>query len=504
MRIGDEVAVRLTGMAHGGAALGRHENRVVFVRHGIPGESVLVEVTGLGPKGRYAEARLLEVLEASPDRREHPWPAADALRTLHPVGGMEYGHIRPERQRLLKADVLREQLVRLGGMDPADLLLEQLTVVDPAALADPAVLAAAGSSERQGHSDPEPSGAHDGWRTRVHFAVDDEGRPGMHPYHEERIIPVERFPLAVREIQDLGLGAGRFPGVSRIDVAAPSAGAGPASRPLILFTAAPDTQDLAQLGRELDAALDACPADVEVSAVLQPARIPGRRGPRPQPIVLRGDDHVVETLPVPRPDRPDAPAPLRFRVGAGGFWQNHRFAPAALTETVRQLADIRPADTVWDLYGGAGLFAALAADQVGAGGTVWSVEGSPVTSEDARHNLAGQGPARTEGSRGAKVIAQRAAVERALTGRPRTGTPDVVVLDPPRDGAGRAVMRRLADCGARRIVYVACDPAALGRDAGFLRAEGWEPTAVRGLDLYPETRHLEAVAVFQPGPDRSR
>ncbi|MBG7587486.1 TRAM domain-containing protein [Rothia kristinae] len=380
MRIGDEFAVRLTGMAHGGAALGRHENRVVFVRHGIPGESVLVEVTGLGPKGRYAEARLLEVLEASPDRREHPWPAADALLTLHPVGGMEYGHIRPERQRLLKADVLREQLVRLGGMDPADPLLEQLTVVDPAALADPAVLAAAGSSDRQGHSDPEPSGAHGGWRTRVHFAVDDEGRPGMHPYHEERVIPVERFPLAVREIQELGLGAGRFPGVSRIDVAAPSAGAGSASRPLILFTAAPDTQDLAPLGRELDVALDACPADVEVSAVLQPARIPGRRGPRPQPIVLRGDDHVVETLPVPSPDRPDAPAPLRFRVGAGGFWQNHRLAPAALTETVRQLADVRPADTVWDLYGGAGLFAALAADQVGAGGTVWSVEGSPVTS----------------------------------------------------------------------------------------------------------------------------
>lgn len=504
MRIGDEFAVRLTGMAHGGAALGRHENRVVFVRHGIPGESVLVEVTGLGPKGRYAEARLLEVLEASPDRREHPWPAADALLTLHPVGGMEYGHIRPERQRLLKADVLREQLVRLGGMDPADPLLEQLTVVDPAALADPAVLAAAGSSDRQGHSDPEPSGAHGGWRTRVHFAVDDEGRPGMHPYHEERVIPVERFPLAVREIQELGLGAGRFPGVSRIDVAAPSAGAGSASRPLILFTAAPDTQDLAPLGRELDVALDACPADVEVSAVLQPARIPGRRGPRPQPIVLRGDDHVVETLPVPSPDRPDAPAPLRFRVGAGGFWQNHRLAPAALTETVRQLADVRPADTVWDLYGGAGLFAALAADQVGAGGTVWSVEGSQVTSGDARHNLAGQGLARTEGSRGAKVIAQRAAVERALTGRPRTGTPDVVVLDPPRDGAGRAVMRRLAACGARRIVYVACDPAALGRDAGFLRADGWEPTAVRGLDLYPETHHLEAVAVFQPGPDRSR
>ncbi|MDN5641076.1 MAG: class I SAM-dependent RNA methyltransferase, partial [Actinomycetia bacterium] len=161
-------------------------------------------------------------------------------------------------------------------------------------------------------------------------------------------------------------------------------------------------------------------------------------------------------------------------------------------------------DTVWDLYGGAGLFAALAADQVGAGGTVWSVEGSPVTSGDARHNLAGHGPARTEGSQGARVIAQRSAVERALTRGPRTATPDVIVLDPPRDGAGRLVMDRLAAAGARRIVYVACDPAALGRDVGFLRERGWTPSAVRGLDLYPDTHHLEAVAAFERGPSRSR
>lgn len=501
MRIGDEVAVRLSGMAHGGAALGRHENRVVFVRHGIPGETVLVEVTGLGPKGRYARARLLGVLEPSPDRREHPWPAADALRTLHPVGGMEYGHIRPERQRRLKADVLREQLVRLGGMDPEDPLLAELTVAEPAAVVHPTGAAAAGGEDR------EPSGPAGGWRTRVHFAVDGAGRPGMHPYHEERIIPVDRFPLAVPEIQDLGLGTGSFSGVDRIDVAAPTAHGDREADPLILFTAGPEAgaEDLAQLGRKLDAALDAClPPAAEVSALLQPARIPGRRDPRPQPILLRGDDHVVETLPVPRPDRLDAPAPLRFRVGAGGFWQNHRLAPAALTETVRELADIRPGDTVWDLYGGAGLFAALAADQVGAGGTVWSVEGSPVTSGDARHNLAGHGPARTEGSQGARVIAQRSAVERALTRGPRTATPDVIVLDPPRDGAGRLVMDRLAAAGARRIVYVACDPAALGRDVGFLRERGWTPSAVRGLDLYPDTHHLEAVAAFERGPSRSR
>ncbi|WP_373689346.1 hypothetical protein [Rothia santali] len=78
------------------------------------------------------------------------------------------------------------------------------------------------------------------------------------------------------------------------------------------------------------------------------------------------------------------------------------------------------------------------------------------------------------------------------------GRPDVVVLDPPRQGAGREAIEALAASGARRIVYVACDPAALGRDAGYLRGLGWRLRSTRGLDLYPETHHVEAVAVFEP------
>jgi tRNA/tmRNA/rRNA uracil-C5-methylase (TrmA/RlmC/RlmD family) len=436
---GDEFEIELGAIAHGGASIGRHEGRVVFVRHGIPGERVRVRVEEMGPRGRYATARLLEVLEPSPSRRPHPWPAADALLREEPVGGVEYGHMLPAAQRELKAEVLR-------------------------------------------------------------------------------------FPLAVPAINGLGLWRGRWLGTERIDVAAPADG----GRPLLVFTARPDVEVPAaarDLGEELGRIL---PAGTEVSAVVRPAAVAGRaRGTRPDPVTLRGQAQVEETVPdvVAGPGAPR----LGFRVGAGGFWQIHRAAPELLAAEVAAATGLRPGETAWDLYGGAGLFAAVLAGQVGAEGSVWTVEGSPVTSADAAENLRPGGPARGEASAGARVLATRAGVERALAahaggpagggpgagspggssrrrgrGRGRgapvetlPGRPDVVVLDPPRQGAGREAVEALAACGARRIVYVACDPAALGRDAGYLRWLGWSPRSVRGLDLYPGTHHVEAVAVFE-------
>ena len=76
------------------------------------------------------------------------------------------------------------------------------------------------------------------------------------------------------------------------------------------------------------------------------------------------------------------------------------------------------------------------------------------------------------------------------------GAPDVVVLDPPRAGAGRDVSRLLAGSGARALVYVACDPAALARDVAVLVEGGWQPAAVRAFDAFPMTAHVECVALL--------
>src|SRR5687768_16464413 len=118
---GEELVVDVGPVAHGGHCVARHEGRVVFVRHGIPGEKVRARLTDADEKAKFWRADVVEVLEASPDRVDHFWRPADSRRAWGhghpPVGGAEFGHITLARQRGLKADVLAEQLKRLAGVE---------------------------------------------------------------------------------------------------------------------------------------------------------------------------------------------------------------------------------------------------------------------------------------------------------------------------------------------------------------------------------------------------
>src|SRR6185436_16437081 len=134
-----------------------------------------------------------------------------------------------------------------------------------------------------------------------------------------------------------------------------------------------------------------------------------------------------------------------------------------------------------DLYGGAGLFAAAVAEVTGARTTV--VESSPLGVAAARANLADLPQA--------EVV--QAAVETALSRRRITGPVDLIVLDPPRAGAGARVVRGIAAAGPRAVAYVACDPAALARDLKTFRSLGWEPAELRAFDCFPMTQHVECV-----------
>ena len=502
VRIGQELELTVLSMAHGGAGIARHEGQAVFIRHVAPGERVRARITELGRRNRFALARLLEVLQPSPDRRRHPWPAADALIREEPVGGAEYGHLQPMAQRAAKAQVLRDQMVRLGGFSAEDPLIAGI-VIRP-------VSRAFERAEEQ--EEPGNDAAPVGYRTRVHCAVSPEGEPGMHPHQSTRLIPVRHLPLATERVNALGLGRQRWPGIQRIDIAAPeplpqrslpeeslveeSLPAGslsePVSPPLVVFTAAPG-QDPAQLvGPTLDTLRTAVTGPI--SALLRPAPVPGRgrRDPAPfPPVTLCGEPFVIEQIRLP-----GSGEIASFRVGAGGFWQIHRAAPQLLAEQVAMLTGLAPGECAWDLYGGAGLFARVLVEQVGAQGEVWSVEGSPVTAADAAHNVPA---ARSTCQDVARALRQRAGSGREGAGR----AADVVVLDPPRQGAGGEVIELLDRAGPRRIVYIACDPAALGRDAGFLRERGWLLRSVSGWDLYPQTHHLEAIAVFDRNPQPS-
>jgi len=169
-----------------------------------------------------------------------------------------------------------------------------------------------------------------------------------------------------------------------------------------------------------------------------------------------------------------------FAVSVDGFWQSHPAAPDVLSRAV--LDGLAPAarETAFDLYCGVGVFAAALVD---AGCRVWGLEGDRRAVELARRNVAD-----------ARFFAGD--VARTLRRLPRSA--DLVVLDPPRTGAGKAVITAIAGLRPRAVAYVACDPAALSRDLGTARQLGLEAVSVRAFDLFGMTHHLEAVAILRP------
>jgi tRNA/tmRNA/rRNA uracil-C5-methylase (TrmA/RlmC/RlmD family) len=164
-------------------------------------------------------------------------------------------------------------------------------------------------------------------------------------------------------------------------------------------------------------------------------------------------------------------------------------APRVLVETVLSMVLLRPGEKVLDLYAGVGLFAAFLADAVGHDGSVVAVEGSRVACRDARANVPGS------------VRVEHGPVDRVLASA-YSGPFDVVVLDPPREGARRTVVAQVVDRAPRAVAYVACDPAALARDLATFAELGYALSDLRAFDLFPMTEHVECVALLvQTGSD---
>jgi tRNA/tmRNA/rRNA uracil-C5-methylase (TrmA/RlmC/RlmD family) len=188
------------------------------------------------------------------------------------------------------------------------------------------------------------------------------------------------------------------------------------------------------------------------------------------------------------PQRVDERAVGReWSVPADAFWQVHPAAADALAATVVELLAPRAGERAWDLYGGAGLFAAALAPDLDGTGRLTVVEADPKAAGAATRCLRDL----------TTVTVLRSDVERALA-NPRWRGVDLVVLDPPRAGAGRAVVEAIMARDPRAVAYVACDPAALARDVKTFRDAGWRLSALRAFDLFPHTHHVECVALLRP------
>ena len=520
--VGQTLTVTCEAPAHGGAFVARTEQGVIFVRHGIVGEQAEVRITAIGPKRRFYFADVVSVPVPSLARRPHPWIQADALATEEEraaatgvpelLGGMEYGHISLAEQRRYKTDIVRTQINRLGGLPLESPLLTNL-MVEELPLRD----------NNEGLS----------WRTRVRYTVtkvrahDSEEknggkkspavtwRVGMYPYRASQPVPVVDFPLAAPELRNLELEKLNLRGVREVEATVSSRG-----RVLLQFIVDPRFS-IEEVAKDIEQqAADAWGllAKRKISLFFTPQSTsngkPKRRRPgsshSPYRRVPEGDQLLGAGLRSVTEEVTFGSRRFSYQVSAGGFWQIHRAAPSTMVGTMLTMLRPQEGECTLDLYAGAGLFTAALADAVGATGTVVSIEGSPVTHKDARSNFAPDGCSRTENSANTRIEVIRGDVARHLvdlkTALEFGEIPaiDAVVLDPSREGANRTTLERLDALDPKRILYVACDPASLGRDTGILRELGWDMVQLRAFDMYPNTHHVESVALFERAPAKPR
>jgi tRNA/tmRNA/rRNA uracil-C5-methylase (TrmA/RlmC/RlmD family) len=175
---------------------------------------------------------------------------------------------------------------------------------------------------------------------------------------------------------------------------------------------------------------------------------------------------------------------FEFTLDFDGFWQVHPGAAATFLDCVLDFVEPRDGEAAWDLYAGAGLYAAGLADAVGEAGRVVAVENAKSSRTAA--NLA-------------DLPNAGAITGDVLDTVPALGRVDVVVLDPPRSGAGADLVQAMVAAGPRAVCYVACDAGALARDARTFAELGWKPTRIRAFDAFPMTQHFETIALFEPG-----
>ena len=381
--VGRRFEVTVGPVAHGGHCVARYEGRVVFVRHTLPGERVVVSVTE-DRGGSFCRADAVSVLEPAAARVPAPCPFSGPGR----CGGCDWQHVSPAEQRELKAFVVAEQLSRLAGVS-VPVTVEEL-----------------------------PGGAL-GWRTRGRMTVDGRGRPGFLAHRSHRVVPVDSCAIAAPGTVDVVVDRAWPPGAS------------------------------------LAVAVDAT-----------------------------AHTHIVESDRVVAGGEPvEFAARRHWHVAPDGFWQSHPDAADVYAEVVESWSGARAGDVAWDLYSGVGLFASVLAGQVGREGRVLAVESVGPAARQAATNLADLPQV--------EVIAGR--VEKVLPDAP---APQVVVLDPPRKGAGRKVVDAIASRAPRRVVYVACDPAALARDVATFAGHGYELEGLRAFDAFPMTHHVECIALL--------
>ncbi|MYC31532.1 MAG: 23S rRNA (uracil(1939)-C(5))-methyltransferase RlmD [Chloroflexi bacterium] len=387
--IGQQIELHLESWGRLGEAMASYDGQDVFVLGGIPGERVVAEIIAV--RRKYAAARVVQVLEASPHRIDAP------CRYYGQCTGCQWQHVAYPAQLTIKQDKVRDALKRVGGLDDVNVL--------------PTL----------------PSPSQFGYRNHARFTVGRVGDLGFVNRETRRFLRIDDCMLM-------------HDGINRI-------------LSQLQDRCAETTQLAVRAGRDT--------GDFLVQPTLKGADVG----------IPTGQKHYRESV-----------NGHEFRVASPSFFQVNVDQASRLIETVSEALDLSGEEVILDAYTGVGTFAVLLAPFARK---IYAIEESSAAVADARDNSAGL----------PNVEFLLGKTEDVLEELPER--PDVVILDPPRAGCQAAALERLMELRPSRVVYVSCDPETLGRDLKVLCADSYILDHVQPLDMFPQTQHVECVALLR-------
>ena len=454
----DLLTVTIEDMGHDGEGIGKYEGYTVFAKDAVIGDTVRVKL--MKTRKNYGYGRLMEVLTPSPDRVE---PSCAFAR---PCGGCQLQALSYEKQLEYKARKIRNNLKRIGGFSDAEIPMEPVI----------------------GMKHPL------GYRNKAQFPVgtDREGRlvTGFYAGRTHSIISNRKCLLGVpvnETILDTVLDFMEEYGVTAYQE---DTGRGLVRHVLIRYgfrtgevmvclvvngTKIPRQEELVRRLAQIEGM-----TSITLNVNRERTNVILGKEIR----VLWGRGYITDFI-----------GEIRYQISPLSFFQVNPVQTEKLYGKALEFAGLTGNETVWDLYCGIGTISLFLAQKAGK---VYGVEIVPDAIADARKNaeINGIGNAEFFVGRAEDVLPEKYAREGIHA--------DVIVVDPPRKGCEESVLDTMVKMGPERIVYVSCDSATLARDLKYLRERGYEVKKVQGVDMFPETVHVETVVLLGRELEKSR
>jgi 23S rRNA (uracil1939-C5)-methyltransferase len=433
-RRGERLDLDVESLAYGGRGVARRNGYVVFVAGGLPGDRVRAEVTKA--KRGYAEASTIELIRESPDRLP---PRCD--HGGEPCPGAPWQSLPYEQQLRHKQSQVEDALVRLGGLEGFE--LEGI----------------------------EPAIQQWRYRNKLEYSFGERNGELVLGFHArgrwDVVVDAEDCQLASErnndrrnELRDWARSA-ELTGYDR------RAGVG-----ILRNLVAREGRRTGQLQTRLvTAAVEIPRPPVDLHTIVE-----GASGGTDGPTGVLGDEYLEEEL-----------CGLRFRISHNAFFQTNTEMAERLYGIAAEMAGLTGSERVFDLFCGNGTLGLSLASRAGE---VWGVEIVPGAIADAEENAQRNGVGNAHFRAGDARKEIRPLLDEA-------GGPDVVVVDPPRAGLSKKIVRRLIECDAPRIVYVSCNPTTLAPNASQLAEAGYRVRRVKPVDMFPQTPHIECVALLE-------